>query len=148
MAFISVFRELSEVILFYIALFQGDSSQKTGTLYGIIVGSMALLSLIYCYQYSTDRWKKVNRIIFDVTPFFMLMLAIMCIGNAISAFQEAGWLGFTPLKWMGNSNFFHIQASEEYLLSVTVFLCCTGPLFIKQFYRILVKTRTIKCKAA
>ena len=61
----------------------------------------------------------------------------MCIGNAINAFQEARWLSFTPIKWMLNNNFFHVQASEQYMLSVLVFLAATGLIFLKQFYKSL-----------
>ena len=63
----------------------------------------------------------------------MFILSLMCIGNAINSFQEAGVLGFTPVNWMINSNLFHIQASKEYLISLTAFIACCGPLFAKQF---------------
>lgn len=133
MAFISVFRELAEVVLFYIALFQGNYEQKLGTLSGLVAGSILLFLLILSYNISTDKWKKFNRLIFDLTPFFMFILSLMCIGNAINSFQEAGVLGFTPVKWMINSNLFHIQASKEYLISLIAFIACCGPLFAKQF---------------
>ena len=133
MAFISVLRELSEVILFYIALFDGGASQQLGTLMGIFAGIAILILLLITYRIATDRWKKINKIIFNVTPFLLFLLAIMCIGNAINSFQEARWLGFTPINWMPNSNLLHIQASSEYILSIGIFLASTGLLFLKQF---------------
>ena len=135
MAFISVFREIAEVVLFYIALFQGSTSQQVGTLSGAISGALILAMLIYAYNFATDKWKKANKIIFSLTPFFMFMLATMCIGNAIESFQEAGWLGFSPCSWMINSDLFHIQSSKEYVLAAGLFLCSTGMLFIQQFMK-------------
>ncbi|MAZ39111.1 MAG: hypothetical protein CMF49_03245 [Legionellales bacterium] len=138
MAFISVFRELSEVILFYYGLFQGGISQQLGTFVGLIVGCFMLAALLYTYKISTQRWKVINKIIFNLTPFFIFMLAVMCIGNAVNAFQEARWLGFTPLSHMFNSQFLHAQASREYALALGIFLACTAPLFLKQFIRSFV----------
>lgn len=135
MAFISVFRELAETILFYYALFQGGTSQQLGTLTGLIIGIILLLLLLWVYMSATERWKTLNRIIFNLTPFFIFILATMCIGNAINAFQEANWLNFTPVNWMFNSSLLHAQASEQYVLSLMVFLAATGLLFLKQFYK-------------
>lgn len=137
MAFISVFRELSEVILFYIALFKGNYQEQLGTLSGIGAGLITLFVLMLMYNYSTEKWKKLNRVIFNITPFLLFILALMCIGNAVNSFQEARWLGYNEVPWMFNSNAFHIQSSSEYLLSVSMFLFCTGPLFLKQFYKII-----------
>lgn len=135
MAFISVFRELAETVLFYIALFHGGITQQLGTLAGVFAGICVLLALMYMYHTATDRWKQFNRIIFSATPFFMFFLALMCIGNAIGALQEAGYLGFHPVSWMFNSELLHAQASREYVLAVGIFLCSTGLLFLRQFTR-------------
>ena len=140
MAFISVFRELTEVILFYVALFQGDQIQQLGTLAGIGGGVMVLLILMACYHFATDQWKTANRFIFNITPFFIFILAIMCIGNAVNAFQEAGWLGLHPLSRTFNSDLLHIQSSREYLLALSIFLASTGLLFLKQFTQIIQRS--------
>ncbi len=137
MAFISVFRELAETILFYYALFQGDAAQQLGTFVGLIAGIILLALLLWIYKSATGRWQILNKIIFNLTPFFIFILAIMCIGNAINAFQEAQWLNFTPIHGMFNNNFFHAQASEQYVLSLAIFLTATGLLFLKQFYKSL-----------
>ena len=135
MAFISVFRELAETILFYYALFQGGMDQQLGTLTGLFAGIILLALLLMVYKSATDRWKRLNRIIFNLTPVFIFILAVMCIGNAVNAFQEANWLTFTPVSWMFNSTLFHVQASEQYVLSIAMFLAATGLLFLKQFYK-------------
>ncbi|WP_440682346.1 FTR1 family iron permease [Cysteiniphilum halobium] len=138
LAFISVFRELAETILFYYALFQGGASQQLGTLTGLLAGIVLFGLLLWLYKSSTDQWKIFNRLIFNLTPVFIFILSLMCIGNAINSFQEAGWIKFTPVDWFFNSDFFHIQASEQYVLSVLFFLISTGLLFLKQFYNSLV----------
>ena len=135
MTFVSVFRELAEVVLFYFALFHGGRSQQAGTLLGIISGILILGALFYTYKTATSRWKTINRFIFNITPFMFFLLAIMCIGNAINSFQEAGWVGFTPVNWMINSNVLHIQASVQYVLAVSMFIACTGLMFLRQFTR-------------
>lgn len=135
MAFISVFRELAEVILFYYGLFQGDFLQQVGTFAGLMIGCLLLVGILYAYKVSTTRWKMINTIVFNITPIFILLLAIMCIGNAITAFQEARWLGFTPIQHMYNNNLLYVQASKEYCLAVGIFFACTGPLFLNQFLK-------------
>ena len=134
LAFISVFRELAETILFYFALFSGPTSQQLGTLAGIFIGVIVFMIILLVYKISTDNWKIINRFIFNVTPFFMFLLSLMCIGNAINSLQEAGWLSYTPINGLFNSDFFHIQSSQEYAIGLSFFLISTGLLFLKQFF--------------
>lgn len=137
LSFISVFREIIETILFYFALFTGTTMQQWGTLAGLVLGLSLLFLLAYIYLTATTHWKTLNRFMFNVTPFFIFLLALMCIGNAINAFQEAGVLGFHNVSWMFNNDYLHIQSSEEYLIAIVTFLMSTGLLFIKQFNKAL-----------
>jgi high-affinity iron transporter len=138
LSFISVFRELVETILFYFSLFSGNKVQQLGTLAGLLLGIVLLLLLVYAYLRATTHWKLLNRFMFNITPFFIFLLSIMCLGNAINAFQEAGILSFNNISWMFNNDYFHIQSSEEYLITIITFLSCTGIFFIKQFYKSIV----------
>ena len=133
LAFISVFRELAETILFYYSLFQGSMSQQFGTLSGLMLGIVLFAILLIVYKYSTDKYRQINRVIFSLTPWFIFLLAVMCIGNAVNAFQEANWLGYTPTKYMFDNSILKTQSSVEYLLCITIFLVSTGLLFLKQF---------------
>lgn len=136
LAFISVFRELAETILFYYALFSGPPQQQLGTFLGLFVGIATFVGILWTYRVSVEKWKMLNRLIFNLTPLFMFLLAVMCVGNAINAFQEAGWLGYTPIKnWSFDSAFLHIQSSKQYVTALSFFLLSTGLLFLKQFYR-------------
>ena len=65
----------------------------------------------------------------------IFLLCVMCIGNAVNALQESGYLGFTPVDFMFNNNLLHAQASQEYATALIMFLCSTSLLFIKQFYK-------------
>lgn len=145
LSFISVFREIIETILFYFALFSGSSMQQLGTSAGLVLGIILLALIIYVYFTATAQWKILNRFMFNVTPFFIFLLALMCIGNAINAFQEAGVLGFHNINWMFNSDYFHIQSSQEYLIAIVTFLMSTGLLFIKQFYRAISLLKDYIC---
>ena len=136
-AFISVFRELAETILFYYGLFQGPIQQQLGTLFGLVLGILLLGLILWAYKTSSSKWRKLNKIIFSLTPWFIFILAIMCIGNTINALQEASWLGFVNEPWMFNINWLHVQSSEQYLLSISIFFASTGFLFIKQFCKSL-----------
>ena len=133
LAFVSVFRELAETILFYYGLFQGNASQQFGTLSGLMLGVVLLSVLLLLYKHSSDKYKKVNRVIFSLTPWFIFILAVMCVGNAVNAFQEANLLGFTPTKWMFNNDILKSPSSVEYLISIGMFFISTGFLFLKQF---------------
>ena len=97
-AFISVFREAFETVLFIRALwFQTNIDGKNAIALGLIVA----LGLIFTFSYFTLRYsKKIPvRELFKVSSILTSILAFILSGKAVHSMQEAGLLNSTSLPW-------------------------------------------------
>ena len=96
LAFISVYREMFETILFYQAIWvQTDTTGHGMVLAGMLTASAALLVLgWFILKYST---RLPLRQFFAVTGAFLFLLAVVFAGKGIAALQEAGNIPFDPL---------------------------------------------------
>jgi high-affinity iron transporter len=96
LAFISVYREMFETILFYQAIWvQSDTAGHTMMLGGMLSAALILLVLgWFILRYST---RLPLRQFFAVTGAFLFLLAVLFAGKGISALQEAGNLPYDPL---------------------------------------------------
>lgn len=91
LAFIAVYREIFETVLFYQALWLQTSEEgQSMILSGFLVASVVLALLAWLIlRYST---RLPLRQFFSVTSVFMFVLAIVFAGKGIAALQEAGKL--------------------------------------------------------
>ncbi len=96
LAFISVYREMFETILFYQAIWvQTDTTGHGMVLAGMLSAAAALLVLgWFILKYST---RLPLRQFFAVTGAFLFLLAVVFAGKGIAALQEAGNLPHDPL---------------------------------------------------
>ena len=96
LAFISVYREMFETILFYQAIWvQTDTTGHGMVLAGMLTAAAALLVLgWFILKYST---RLPLRQFFAVTGAFLFLLAVVFAGKGIAALQEAGNLPHDPL---------------------------------------------------
>ena len=96
LAFISVYREMFETILFYQAIWvQSDASGHGMIFAGMLSAAAALLVLgWFILKYST---RLPLRQFFAVTGAFLFLLAVIFAGKGIAALQEAGNLPHDPL---------------------------------------------------
>jgi high-affinity iron transporter len=97
-AFISVFREAFETVLFIRALwFQSNGDGKNA----IGMGLIAALGLIFTFSYVALRYSKKLPIreLFKVSSFLTSALAFILAGKAVHSLQEAGVLSSTGLPW-------------------------------------------------
>ncbi len=96
LAFISVYREMFETILFYQAIWvQTDTTGHGMVLAGMLSAAAALLVLgWFILKYST---RLPLRQFFAVTGAFLFLLAVVFAGKGIAALQEAGNLPYDPL---------------------------------------------------
>jgi high-affinity iron transporter len=110
LAFISVYREVFETILFYQSLLTqsvGDGSQVSFVWYGL-VAAVAILALITWLMLKYSVKLPIARF-FSLSAYFMLILAFVLAGKGISALQEAAIIGISafPLdvsvSWLGIS---------------------------------------------
>ena len=99
-AFLAVYREGFETVLFYVALFV--SSEKTlgaaaAITAGIVLG-LAILSLVYVLinRYSVRLPLKP---FFGGTSALLYVMAFSFAGQGVAELQEAGYIPATPLEW-------------------------------------------------
>lgn len=88
LAFISVYREVFETILFYAAL--SSSGQGLWLLAGIVVGAVGL-GLIGWVLLRTSRRLPIATF-FSASSILIAVLAVVLTGKGIAALQEAGWV--------------------------------------------------------
>lgn len=91
LAFISVYREVFETILFYVALW--NVGEEFWLLTGIGAGA-ATLALIAWILLRTSRRLPIGKF-FSTSSLLIAVLAIVLTGKGVSALQEAGWAPVT-----------------------------------------------------
>jgi len=129
LAFIVVYREVFETVLFYQALL----TQTASTQYPSVIGGFSLgvaFLLILAWALARYSVKLPIAKFFSITTYLLLVLAFILMGKAVSALQEAALLGITPLPvsfeidWVGvKSNWQGILAQLSVLL---VFMLAAG----------------------
>ncbi|WP_235605944.1 FTR1 family protein [Rhodanobacter thiooxydans] len=88
LAFISVYREVFETILFYAALW--SDGQEVWLLGGIAAGAL-VLSLIAWMLLRTSRRLPIGTF-FSASSALIALLAIVLTGKGVASLQEAGWV--------------------------------------------------------
>jgi high-affinity iron transporter len=96
-AFLAVYREGFETVLFYKALFLAGTGSALPVLLGMLVGGLAL-SLVY---YAINRWgvRIPLKPFFGFTSAFLYYMAFVFAGKGIAELQEGGLVGTTVLPW-------------------------------------------------
>ena len=106
LAFVAVYREVFETVLFYQSLLtQTLSSQHSYVASGFVIGVVLLTVLAWgMVRYSIQL--PITKF-FSITTYLMLALAFVLMGKAVSALQEAALISMTPLPvnfeidWIG-----------------------------------------------
>jgi high-affinity iron transporter len=93
LAFVAVYREVFETILFYTALWkQGDGS---AVIAGLAAG-VVTLSIIACALLRSSARLPIAKF-FSISSIFIAVLAVILAGKGVAALQEAGALQVRPL---------------------------------------------------
>ncbi|MEE4251111.1 MAG: FTR1 family protein [Alcanivoracaceae bacterium] len=106
LAFVAVYREVFETVLFYEALLtQSLPAQIPTILSGFVVGTLCLSIIAWAMvRYSI---KLPIRRFFSVTTYLLVGLSFVLIGKGVIALQEAAIIGISPLPisfeidWIG-----------------------------------------------
>ncbi len=101
MAFLAVFREGAETVLFLQALASGGRGWGAGLMGGILVGLSGLAVLFVLVRALAVRLPL--KPFFTVTAGFFYAMAVLFMGGGIGEFQDLGWLPLTnaPLpEWV------------------------------------------------
>ncbi len=97
-AFLAVFREGFETVLFYKALMvSGGSGAWAPVLAGIVVGGLALAAVYLAINRFGVRLPL--KPLFGVTSALLYYMAFVFAGKGIAELQESGLLSLTPIGW-------------------------------------------------
>jgi high-affinity iron transporter len=102
LAFVAVYREVFETILFFIAMW---SEQNAGAIVaGIVVGS-AVLAVVAFWMLRVSKRLPIGQF-FSISSILIAALAVVLVGKGIAALQEAGWVAQTlidapRIDWIG-----------------------------------------------
>lgn len=102
LAFVAVYREVFETILFYIAMW---SEQASGAIVaGLIAGSVVLAAVAY-WMLRMSRRLPIGQF-FSISSILIAILAVVLVGKGVAALQEAGWVPQSlvqapRIEWLG-----------------------------------------------
>src|SRR4051794_26149384 len=99
LAFLAVFREGAETVLFINALASTQGGWSAGLFAGLGAASAGLVVLFYFINLIARRLPL--RPLFIITSAFLFAMAIKFIGEAVQEFQEGAIVPFTELKGAG-----------------------------------------------
>ncbi|MGQ0710532.1 MAG: FTR1 family iron permease [Rhodoferax sp.] len=104
-AFLAVYREGAETVLFYHALYASEPTQLGALLAGLGLG-VALLVLLYLL-YRHTALKLPMHLFFGATAALLYTMAVVFLGQAMVELQAAGWVrasavaGVPHISWLG-----------------------------------------------
>ncbi len=119
-AFLAVYREGAETVLFYQALFAGAEGASRDIWGGFAAGSL-LLALIFVAFRGVVRRLPMGPF-FAVTGGFLYYLAFVFAGKGIHELQEGGWVGDTPLSFVPHVELLGIFPSLQGVLVQSLFV--------------------------
>src|ERR1700722_14127104 len=126
LAFLAVFREGAETVLFINALATAEGGWSAGLFAGLGVATVGLVVLFYFINLIAQ--KIPLRPLFIITSAFLFAMAIKFIGEAVQEFQEQSILPFTELTGVSGLDMFGLNPTLEALsaqLLVIVFALAT-----------------------
>jgi len=113
-AFLAVYREGAETILFYQALYSGADAHGSAIIAGFAAGSLLLIGLFILIKYGSVRIPIGP--FFAVTSTLLYYLAFTFAGKGIRELQEAVWISSTPVEWLPTISFLGIYPTWEGML--------------------------------
>lgn len=102
LAFVAVYREVFETILFFIAMWSKNNGNAI--LAGLVAGGVVLAG-ISVWMLRLSKRLPIARF-FSISSILIALLAVVLVGKGVAALQEAGWLPMTlvsvpRVEWLG-----------------------------------------------
>ncbi|MEO8548006.1 MAG: cytochrome c/FTR1 family iron permease [Sphingomicrobium sp.] len=96
LAFIVVYREVFETILFYAALWTPDNGAT------ILAGALSAVAILAIISWMMLRYSRTLPIteFFKYSAILIAILTVVLAGKGVGALQEAGIIPITPLGWV------------------------------------------------
>jgi len=119
LSFVTVYREIFETILFYIALWQPGMGMWM--LLGFVT-AVACLTVLAWIMLATSRRLPLSTF-FSASSALIAVLVFVLVGKGVSALQEAGWIGVTlaptpHIDWLGMSPTWQTTAAQGAIVVV------------------------------
>ncbi|MFQ5930475.1 MAG: FTR1 family protein, partial [Acidobacteriota bacterium] len=110
-AFLAVYREAVETVLFYEALWVRSESAQDSILTGFAAGTVLLLLLVFLmFKFGLRIPLKQ---FFAITGVLLGLLAFVFAGYGVRELQAVGWIKETPLKWMVRFSLLEVRPTLE-----------------------------------
>jgi high-affinity iron transporter len=113
LAFVAVYREVFETILFFTAL---SAEGRLAPLLGGAATAAALLAVIAVLMFRFSRKLPIAKF-FAYSSALIAVLAVVLAGKGVAALQEAGMIGVTPLGWAPRVEMLGLYPTVEGLLA-------------------------------
>lgn len=113
LAFVAVYREVFETILFFTAL---SSDGRLWPLIGGAAAAAALLAVIAVLMLRFSRKLPIAKF-FAYSSALVAVLAVVLAGKGVAALQEAGMIGVSPLDWAPRIEILGLYPTAEGLLA-------------------------------
>lgn len=119
-AFLSVFREGAETILFYQAMI-ADAEEHTSMVFlGLAIGCLLLVAIFMIIRFGT--MKLPLKAFFIGTSVLMYILAIIFAGGGVKELQEAGIIPYTRVNFVKSIDILGIHPTVETLIPQVVMI--------------------------
>jgi len=129
-AFIAVYREVFETVLFYQALWmQAEPGTESSLWGGILAAIFSLLALGWIILRSSIRLPL--KLVFRINAVILFVLAVVFAGHGIAGLQEAGWLP-VDLIAMPSFDLLGIYPTLETLVAQLVVVALVSLIFLRQ----------------
>lgn len=143
-AFLAVYREGAETVLFYQALLAGtDPGEAGAVLGGLGAGALALILIFFLLRSGSVRIPI--RAFFTVTSALLYYLAFVFAGRGIRELQESGLVGITPASWMPSWDILGLYPTWE-SLGLQIFLIVAATFALA--YLFLIRGRQERAEGA
>jgi len=119
-AFLAVYREGAETVLFYQALAGQAEDQSLALLLGFCAAAAALIVVYWLMR--TASLKLPIGLFFTVTAALLYYLAVTFAGNGMLELQEAGWASITPVSGLPRITWLGLYPTLETMLAQLVVL--------------------------
>ena len=137
-AFLAVFREGAETILFYQALLAGTKTYLNMVWLGLGVGCVALVIIYLLIRFMSI--KLPLQPFFLGTSILLFVMSISFVGSGVKELQEGNLVGVTPVSGITSVDILGIYPTLETLIPQAVLLALTIVTFVVQ----IRKTRKMR----
>jgi high-affinity iron transporter len=133
-AFLAVFREGAETILFYSALFSGSGAEDASMIWvGLGVGLVILVVVFILIRFLSIRLPL--KPFFMATSLLMFLLCIVFIGSGIKELQEGNVIGVTSITGFPSVDLLGIYPTLETLIPQIILLVISVATIVYQIHR-------------